>query len=122
MKGSLIQTISSAFMGKNRVFLGGLRRTVCLTAESPPALQRYSARTLLREPMVKWLTQVTQIKKSLMLFNTVPSRTRITQVRDPRRPGAGKKDGWLSGSITFYPKVQRIRKNQCTGKSRFTPG
>lgn len=37
-------------------------------------------------------------------LNIVPSRIRITQVRDLRKPDAGKKDGWLSGSITFCPK------------------
>lgn len=64
-----------------------------MTADSPPALQRDSAFALFCELMLKWLTQATQVKKSLTFFSIVPSRIRITQVRDPRKPGAGKKDG-----------------------------
>lgn len=60
--------------------------------DRPPVPWRYTACTLLGELILQWLTRATQVKKSLMFFNTVSSRIRITQVRDPRKPGAGTKD------------------------------
>lgn len=60
--------------------------------DRPPVPWRYTACILLGELILQWLTRATQVKKSLKFFNTVSSRMRITQVRDPRKPGAGTKD------------------------------
>lgn len=47
----------------------------------------HTARILVGRPTLMWLTPSTQVKRSLMLFNTVSGRTGITQVRDLRKPG-----------------------------------
>lgn len=55
-------------------------------------LERNTAVILVGELTLQWLTPSTQVKRSLMLFNTVSNRIRITQVRDLRKPGTREKD------------------------------
>lgn len=55
-------------------------------------LERNTAGILVGELTLQWLTPSTQVKRSLMLFNTVSSRIRIAQVRDLRKPGTREKD------------------------------